>query len=103
MKALAILAVACSAAPLQPSARTSVERAELRESVRAIANVHCASCHEPPGKPTALAVFDLTHADYAKDLDRRQLQVFIDRIDRSLNEADRRTVRTYLEAEAASR
>jgi mono/diheme cytochrome c family protein len=102
--AVLVALAACSrAAPLQPAHQPEDKRTQLREEVRAIARPHCGSCHAAPGKPKALAVFDLGATEFARALDKRQLQVFIDRIDGKLSDADRKTVRAYLAAEAASR
>lgn len=104
--ALGGLASCAGVEPLVARAAPEGERVALREETRRVAEPACGSCHRssvPTHKLAALAIFDLDVEDWSAHMKPMQLQVFLARIERSLDERSRPRVRAFLEGELAAR
>ncbi len=87
----------------------------LREQARVILKRHCGECHDP-SRPTALAgalaIFDVSEADWARRMDERQLRSALWRLGEPIppdgrandvGDAERALFARYVEAELAAR
>ncbi len=82
------------------------EPAAPREQGRQIVLRHCGSCHvkgSPQAVPAALAVFDLTAANWSAELSERRLVEAKRRLSKSLSEAERKAFDAFIAAELAAR
>ncbi|HEY1907198.1 MAG TPA: hypothetical protein VGG91_14220 [Myxococcaceae bacterium] len=79
----------------------------LRESAREALKTSCGRCHDrakPTAKPEALRIFDLDELDWSARVTDVQMDHMVGRFEGfHMPEADRVTVRRYLDAERARR
>lgn len=79
----------------------------LRESAREALKTSCGRCHDhakPTAKPAALRIFDLAELDWSARVTDVQMDHMVGRFEGfHMPEADRVTVRRYLDAERARR
>ena len=79
----------------------------LRESAREVLKTSCGRCHDrakPSAKPAALRIFDLAELDWSARVTDLQMDHMVGRFEGfHMPEADRVTVRRYLDAERARR
>jgi hypothetical protein len=79
----------------------------LRESAREALKTSCGRCHDhvqPTAKPAALRIFDLAELDWSARVTDVQMDHMVGRFEGfHMPQADRVTVRRYLDAERARR
>jgi hypothetical protein len=115
---LPVLLIACAASAVlscarrtpsprvAPRAQASAPTPLSRGEVHALAERHCASCHQGSvsrEKPNALAVFDLDQRDWSARLEARQFSVFYQRMEGELDPATRARLLAFTERERTAR
>lgn len=112
MTLLAVLTFfgACSGEPgPEPARRRRQERSSTadREAARFVLETHCGDCHrpdQPEAQRGALAVFDLSRADFASTMSEEQLRESQRRLeDGDAPDADRDAFGQFVDAELARR
>ena len=112
--AAAVLAVGVTGCALRPgsaaitytpTALPPAEQRVVREQIRGHAKTHCGTCHQstlPTAKPAALAIFNLDADDWWSTLTPARLTGgFPRRLNGLLDDAGRRQLRAFVEAELA--
>ena len=114
MKFLPVLALAaiagCASVPPPAYVAKTVAPGELqgvREQVRSFARTHCGTCHTaslPTALPGALRIYNLDAAEWSSTLTAAQLRNgFPRRLNRQLDDAGKKVLRTFIEGELALR
>ena len=101
-----ILSAALAGSALLPATARSEETAptlaNLRESARKVVARHCGECHvkgAAAAVPNALAIFDLTEANWSAHLSSRQLSSAKRRLLKSADGAEQKTFDAFIAAE----
>ena len=106
--AVAALAGGCARLPVyEPRSLASGELQQVRERVREYAKTHCGTCHIaslPTARPAALAIYNLDAKEWSATLTAGQLRNgFPRRLNGPLDEAGKRELKAFIEAELALR
>jgi mono/diheme cytochrome c family protein len=104
--ASAVLSCAARAPKTAADSQRGPPAALSAAEVHALAERHCASCHQSSvsrAKPNALAVFDLDQANWSAGLAVGQFSVFYQRMQGELDPPTRARLFAYTERERAAR